>query len=87
MSGENTEPMNANAERAPRSNDEPAMSTRAKVVAGVAVAVLALAGVAIFMRVGAPKIRPRQLPPSSHYSAPCDWCHVRSADAPKIEVK
>ena len=69
------------------SHDEPTMSTRTKIVAAVVVAVLALAGVAGFFRLAAPKIRPGQLPPASHYGATCEWCHVRSADAPKIEVK
>jgi hypothetical protein len=62
------------------------LSTRTKVIAGIVVVLVLLAGGYLMLRFSSPTIQPSQAPPAGHYTFPCRWCHSISVNAKPIGV-
>lgn len=70
-----------------RPDGEAPMSPRSKAIAAVVAVLLLSAAAYVMLRASSPPILPTQLPPTSHYSGSCEWCHTRTTDARPIEVR
>lgn len=61
------------------------MSPKAKLVAGVVVAVIVVLSGWLTLRVSSPAIAPGQTPPAGHYPLSCGFCHRVSADVKVVK--
>jgi hypothetical protein len=68
----------------PIDSEDIPMSLRAKIVAGVIVAVLIVAAAYLMLRMSSPVIPAGATPPAGHFAADCTICHRIGAAASSV---